>query len=188
MYVSEEGMATHPSILAQRIPTDRGTWWATVHGVAQSQTRSPWTEEPGGLQSMGSHRVGHDWATKHTYVYTTFHVSVHPSMDTWVTSTSCGIFSHTVKSVAINMGVQISFLDPAFNSLGYTVDSWTTWVWTVLVHLYAGFLHHLQLVDSTDMHYRYRETQASKDFGSDPVDTEGQLYTQNCEIIRYFYF
>ena len=44
-------------------------------------------------------------------------------MDTWVTSTSCGIFSHTVKNVAINMGVQISFLDPAFNSLGYTVDS-----------------------------------------------------------------
>ena len=26
---------------------------------------SPWTEEPGRLQSMGSHRVGHDWATKH---------------------------------------------------------------------------------------------------------------------------
>ena len=25
--------------------------------------RSPWTEEPGGLQSMGSQRVGHDWAT-----------------------------------------------------------------------------------------------------------------------------
>ena len=34
----EEGMATHSSILA----------W-----------RTPWTEEPGGLQSMGSHRVGH---------------------------------------------------------------------------------------------------------------------------------
>ena len=27
---------------------------------------SPWTEERGGLQSMGSHRVGHDWATKHS--------------------------------------------------------------------------------------------------------------------------
>ena len=27
---------------------------------------SPWTEEPGGLQSMGSQRVGHDWATKHS--------------------------------------------------------------------------------------------------------------------------
>ena len=35
----EEGMATHSSILA----------W-----------RSPWTEEPEGLQSMGSQRVGHD--------------------------------------------------------------------------------------------------------------------------------
>ena len=37
-----KGMATHSSILAWRIP---------------------WTEEPGGLPSMGSQRVGHDWAT-----------------------------------------------------------------------------------------------------------------------------
>ena len=35
----EEGMATHSSILVWRIP---------------------WTEEPGGLQSMGLQRVGHD--------------------------------------------------------------------------------------------------------------------------------
>ena len=35
----DEVMTTHSSILAGRIP---------------------WTEEPGGLQSMGSHRVGHD--------------------------------------------------------------------------------------------------------------------------------
>ena len=28
----------------------------------------PWTEEPGGLQSTGSKRVGHDWATKHSTV------------------------------------------------------------------------------------------------------------------------
>ena len=35
----EEGMATHSSILAWRIP---------------------WTEEPGGLQSLGSKRVGHN--------------------------------------------------------------------------------------------------------------------------------
>ena len=39
----EDGMTTHFSTLAQRIP---------------------WTEEPGGLQSIGSHRVRHDWATK----------------------------------------------------------------------------------------------------------------------------
>ena len=38
----EKQIATHSSILAWRIP---------------------WTEEPGGLQSMGSQRVGHDWGT-----------------------------------------------------------------------------------------------------------------------------
>ena len=37
----EEGIATHSSILAWRIP---------------------WTKEPGGLQSLGSQRVRHDWA------------------------------------------------------------------------------------------------------------------------------
>ena len=66
---------------------DGGAWWAAVHGVAKGQTRLsdftfsfhfhalekemathssvlawkiPWTEEPGGLQSMGSLRVGYD--------------------------------------------------------------------------------------------------------------------------------
>ena len=34
----EMGMATHSSILAWRIPMDRGAWWATVHGVAKSWT------------------------------------------------------------------------------------------------------------------------------------------------------
>ena len=68
-------------------PMDQGAWWAAVHGVAKSWTRLsdftftfqfhalekemathsrilawriPGTEEPGGLPSMGSHRVGHD--------------------------------------------------------------------------------------------------------------------------------
>ena len=35
----KEGMATHSSILAWRIPTDRGAWWVTVHGVAKSRTQ-----------------------------------------------------------------------------------------------------------------------------------------------------
>ena len=35
----EEGMATHSSIFARRILMDRGVWWATVHGIAKSQTR-----------------------------------------------------------------------------------------------------------------------------------------------------
>ena len=70
-------------------PMDGGAWWAAVHGVAKSRTRLsnftftfhfhalgkemathssvlawriPGTREPGGLPSMGSHRVGHDWS------------------------------------------------------------------------------------------------------------------------------
>ena len=35
----EEGMTTHSSILAWRIPMDRGTWQAVVHGVAKSWTQ-----------------------------------------------------------------------------------------------------------------------------------------------------
>ena len=68
---------------------DGGAWWATVHGVSKSRTRLseftftfhfralekemathssvlawriPGTGEPGGLPSMGLHRVGHDWS------------------------------------------------------------------------------------------------------------------------------
>ena len=70
-------------------PMDAGAWKAAVHGVAEGQTqlsyftftfhfhalekemaahssilawRIPETAEPGGLLSMGSHRVGHDWS------------------------------------------------------------------------------------------------------------------------------
>ena len=38
----EEAMATHSSILAWRIPMDRGAWWATVHWVTESRTRLKW--------------------------------------------------------------------------------------------------------------------------------------------------
>ena len=44
----EEGMETHSSILAWRIS---------------------WTEEPGGLQSTGSQRVGHDWSTNTSHFH-----------------------------------------------------------------------------------------------------------------------
>ena len=44
----EKGMATHSSIHAWRIP---------------------WTEPPGGLQSVGSQRVRHDLVTKHVRTY-----------------------------------------------------------------------------------------------------------------------
>ena len=41
----EEGMATHSSFLAWRIPMDRGAWWVAVHGVAESDTPEPLSTE-----------------------------------------------------------------------------------------------------------------------------------------------
>ena len=46
----EEGRATHSSILAWRIPMDRGAWQATVHGV----TESDMTEQLSTAQSFKS--------------------------------------------------------------------------------------------------------------------------------------
>ena len=82
-----EGNGTPLQYSCLENPMDRGAWWVTVHGVAQSQTqlsdftftfhfhvlekemathssdlawRIPGTGEPGGLPSLGLQRVGHD--------------------------------------------------------------------------------------------------------------------------------
>ena len=82
-----EGTGTPLQYSCLENPMDGGAWWAAVHGVTKSRTRLsdftfafhfhalekamathssvlawriPGTGEPGGLPSMGSHRVGHD--------------------------------------------------------------------------------------------------------------------------------
>ena len=82
-----EGNGTPLQYYCPENPMDGGAWQAAVHGVAKSQTRLsdftftlhfhvlekemathssvlasriPGTGEPGGLLSLGSHRVGHD--------------------------------------------------------------------------------------------------------------------------------
>ena len=84
-----EGNGTPHQYSCLENPMDGGAWWAAVHGVAKSRTRLsnftftfhfhaleketathssvlawriPGMGEPGGLLSMGSHRVGHDWS------------------------------------------------------------------------------------------------------------------------------
>ena len=84
-----EGNGTALQYSCLENPMDGGAWWAAVHGVDKSRTRLsdftftfhfhalekemaahssvlvwriPGMEEPGGLPSMGSHRVGHDWS------------------------------------------------------------------------------------------------------------------------------
>ena len=84
-----EGNGTPLQYSCLENPTDRGAWWAVVHRVAKSHIRLsnftftfmhwrrtwqatlssvlawriPGMGEPGRLQSMGSLRVRHDWAT-----------------------------------------------------------------------------------------------------------------------------
>ena len=84
---SGEGDSTPLQYSCLETPMEGGAWWAAVHGVAKSRTRLsdftftfyfhvlekelathssvlawriPGTGEPGGLPSMGSHRVRHD--------------------------------------------------------------------------------------------------------------------------------
>ena len=86
---SGEGNGTRLQYSCLENPMDGGAWWAAVHGVVKSRTqlsdftftfhfhaleeemathssvlawRIPGTGEPGGLPSMGSHRVGRDWS------------------------------------------------------------------------------------------------------------------------------
>ena len=86
---SGEGDGTPLQYSCLENPLDGGAWWAAVHGVAESWTwlsdftftfhfhalekematyssvlawRIPGMGEPGGLLSMGSHRVWHDWS------------------------------------------------------------------------------------------------------------------------------
>ena len=88
-YFIGEGNGTPLQYSCLENPMDGGAWWAAVRGFAEGRTllsdftftfhfhalekemathssvlawRVPWTEKPGGLQSMGSHRVGHDWS------------------------------------------------------------------------------------------------------------------------------
>ena len=89
MYMGGEGNGKPLQYSCLENPMDGGAWWATVHGVTTSWSwlsdftfsfhfhamekemathssvlawRIPGTAEPGGLPSMGSHRVGHDWS------------------------------------------------------------------------------------------------------------------------------
>ena len=88
-YIMSRAYTTPLQYSCLKNPMDRGAWWAALPRVARSQTRLsdftftfhfhalekemathssvlawriPETGEPGGLPSLGSHRVGHDWS------------------------------------------------------------------------------------------------------------------------------
>ena len=65
---------SHPLCSKKKNPKNQfsSKWFGTIYGYSSEKAMAlhsstlawkiPWTEEPGGLQSMGPHRVGHDWS------------------------------------------------------------------------------------------------------------------------------
>ena len=140
-------------------PMDGGAWQAAVHGVAKSWTqlsnftftfhfhalekemathssvlawRIPRTAEPGGLPSMGSYRVGHDWSDLAVAIAVyDFHL-LPPSFDRIIVfflTCLCKILSRTLLEY-------FSFL----SRRSYSALSWGSWVYRGLVVENQGIL------------------------------------------------
>ena len=86
-----KGMATHSSILAWRIP---------------------WTEETGGLQSLGPHRIRHNWVT-HTHTHTQRNYKLLPL-----------ILNHIWKNSAITSLGTIHLLKSGVQTSGSNLSPW----------------------------------------------------------------
>ena len=71
---------TRVRFLGWEVPLEKGM---AIHSIIHAW-KIPWTEKPGGLQSVGPQRVGHDWATythTHTLLLRTLH---HPLCAPWM--------------------------------------------------------------------------------------------------------
>ena len=122
--VMEKAMAPHSSTLAWRIP---------------------WTEEPGGLQSMGPLRVGHDWATSFS-LFTFMHwrrkwqptpVFLPGESQGQRSLVGCCLWGH-IKEKAFYVDFPTlfsnvfphpaaSFTQPLFLEVVVILDTWPTW-------------------------------------------------------------
>ena len=114
-------MATHSSLLAWRIP---------------------WTEGPGGLQSMRSERVGHDWA--HTHSVT---------------------FSVLVVVVRIFKIRSLSNFEEGYNIVLLTIVTILNIRSPELVHLIVGSLYPLNIISSFPVPGSHHSTLYFCEFG-----------------------
>ena len=104
----EEKLATHFSILAWEIP---------------------WTEEAGGLQSMGSQRMRHDWACIYIYIYIYTHTHTHTHINTYI---------HIYRTMWRDYWYQIYGIREGF--LEVKIANGNLKIFKTLHHLATGFL------------------------------------------------
>ena len=150
-----EGNGTPLQYSCLENPVGGGAWWAAVHGVAKSQTwlsdftftfhflalekemathssvlawRIPGTEEPGGLPSMGLHRVRHDWSDLAA-----------AADDIW-----CGASFHVLicRLYSFFSVVSIQVFSPYFNGCSSCEFSYS-WVLFLLLLFFSGEAHRL---------------------------------------------
>ena len=145
VYICREGNGTPLQYSCLENPMDGGAWWAAVHGDTRSRTRLsdftlffhfhalekemathssvlawriPGTGEPGGLPSMGLHRVGHDWsdsaaAAAAVYICWCYFVYSSHSLLPLLYLQFCSVYLH-LHSFPANKFINFIFLDSIY--------------------------------------------------------------------------
>ena len=109
----EKRMATHSNILAWKIP---------------------WTEKPGGLQSIGSQRVGHNWSDyAHTHIHLCFQLYGHPV--NFHVSVAMEFIQQKLIVLHINKYTVCLEKVPAYQILTWSLSLWyEKWNWFFLIN------------------------------------------------------
>ena len=115
-------------------PLKEGTWQPTPVFLPGE---SPWTEEPGGLDSTGLQRVGHDWATKHTSgppgavpsfkSWHPFRICMHLCLQHWVPSDRCAFcFSVFCTEFGVVLFMRVNPIWTYFITEGCTLNHYNS--------------------------------------------------------------
>ena len=115
----EKEMATHSSIRAWRIP---------------------WTEEPGGLQSTGSQRVGYNWATNTHTQYSNCIINTSPSSIALLSHSTPKRINCSCKEILLLYFWSEYWLLPSKKSILFLLTSWRYLLPFLSPHQWKSFL------------------------------------------------
>ena len=162
----EKEMATHPSILAWRIP---------------------WTEKPGGLQSTGSQRVGHDWATS----LSLFFLSCQPAssgkmwLSVWIMFSVVDSFVSQLQPSCLN---PFSLKGPLFPLLTYFHSSTDLRTYYICaLEICPGTSSHMLWESFNDGLVPYFKSWVFLKLNLDTLEFGNDFSLMNCYVAGYLY-